>query len=484
VLRLALLGQSLFADELSTWWIVSSNGLGGVVSTVHTDAEITPPLSFALSWLATRIHLSPEWLRLPSLVAGVAIVPFTYLLGLRTVGRWAGVLAAGLVTVSPFMLFYSVEARGYALMVALVLVSTLAMLEAARDGRRRWWVLYALATCAAVYSHYIVVFALGAQLAWLLWAHSEARQPALLANGAAALGFLPWVTGLSADFGSPTTRILSQLQPFKVDAITTSLGHWAVGYPTIFVFPHTQLRELPGRAALAALALGVAIGAAGAAAHWLRRRPCPAPPVVLVVLLALATPVGEALVSAVGTNLFGTRNLAVAWPPAAVVLAGVLLAAGPRLRIAAVALVVAGFSVGAAKMLEDRFARPDYEAAAAYVDRGARRDDVVVDGSVAFATPGPVTGLDVSLRRPHRILRAGGPQERDDPFSAADPVLPAPRVMRLAAAAARGHRLFVVASHPIARALPPPPAPFHEVDRRDYPGLLDLSVRVYEDGRG
>ena len=41
-LRLGIAGQSLFADELSTFWIVSTNDLGGVVSTVHTDAEITP----------------------------------------------------------------------------------------------------------------------------------------------------------------------------------------------------------------------------------------------------------------------------------------------------------------------------------------------------------------------------------------------------------------------------------------------------------
>src|SRR5919108_6536164 len=97
-LRLALLGQSLFADELSTWWIVSTHGLGGVVSTVHSDAEITPPLYFVLAWLFTRVHESPELLRLPSLLAGVAAVPLTYLLGARTLGRAAGLVAAALVT--------------------------------------------------------------------------------------------------------------------------------------------------------------------------------------------------------------------------------------------------------------------------------------------------------------------------------------------------------------------------------------------------
>src|SRR6266540_2301771 len=87
--RLVLLHDSLFADELSTYWIVSGNSLGGVVSTVHTDAEITPPLYFVLAWLTTRLDLTAEMLRAPSFLGGVAAIPLVYLLGLRTVGRAA-----------------------------------------------------------------------------------------------------------------------------------------------------------------------------------------------------------------------------------------------------------------------------------------------------------------------------------------------------------------------------------------------------------
>ena len=53
-LRLATAGQSLFGDELSTYFIVSTTGSAGTVATVHDELEITPPLSFVLSWLTTR----------------------------------------------------------------------------------------------------------------------------------------------------------------------------------------------------------------------------------------------------------------------------------------------------------------------------------------------------------------------------------------------------------------------------------------------
>ena len=231
-MRLVVLHDSLFADELSTYWIISGRGLGGVISTVHTDAEITPPLYFVLAWLTTRLDLTAEMLRAPSFLAGVAAIPLVYLLGLRTVGRAAALVASAITALPPFMIFYSTEARGYELMVVLVMLSTLALLAAVDDRRARWWVAYAAASCAAVYTHYTAVFALAAQLLWLLWAHPEARRAALLANLGAALAFLPWITGLIADLNSPTTKILGGLQPFNLDSLRTTLEHWSIGYPS------------------------------------------------------------------------------------------------------------------------------------------------------------------------------------------------------------------------------------------------------------
>src|SRR3954470_16224835 len=93
ILRTVVGPQDLFGDELSTHWIIAGHNLGGVISTVHTDAEITPPLYFSLAWLSTRIAFTPELLRAPSLVAGAATIPLVYLIGVRTVGRRAALVA-------------------------------------------------------------------------------------------------------------------------------------------------------------------------------------------------------------------------------------------------------------------------------------------------------------------------------------------------------------------------------------------------------
>jgi 4-amino-4-deoxy-L-arabinose transferase-like glycosyltransferase len=475
VLRLLVGHQDLFGDELSTHWIIAGHGLGGVVSTVHTDAEITPPLYFALAWLTTRIALTPELLRGPSLVAGAATIPLIYAIGLRTVGRRAALVATVLATLSPFLVYYSAEARGYALMVALLLGSTLSLLVALEDRRAPWWVLYGACTAGAAYSHYTCVFALGAQLAWVLWAHPEARRPALLANAGAVVAFLPWLGGLRSDLDSPTTKILSSLQHVDAGYLRQSIGHWAVGYPYASV--DTRLRALPGTLALILLAAAAVLGLAGAW-RWLRRLDRPA---ILVIALAVATPAGELVASALGSNLFGTRNLAAAWPATALCVAAMLVAAGPRLGLVASGLAIVAFAIGSATLLGDRFQRPHYEDVATYLDGAAAPADVVVDGS-GLSPAGVPTALDLDLRRPHRRVQLGKANVVYDPFRILSLAPPTPELVRQAAGAARGHRLFFVLFHgtPQSReavaALPPG---WRRKSSRRFAGLDQLEVSVY-----
>jgi Dolichyl-phosphate-mannose-protein mannosyltransferase len=483
-IRLAVAHESIFGDEVSTWWIVSTNGLGGVVSTVHSDAEITPPLFFVAAWLTTQIDLTPELVRAPSLLAGAASIPLVYLLGVRTVGRTSAVVASALTALSPFLIYYSAEARGYALMMASVALSTLAMLLAVDTRRARWWVLYAVGSCAAVYSHYTAVFVLGPQLVWLLWAHPESRRPALLANLGAAAGFAPWLSGLRADFNSPTTEILSEINPLDWGFAWASLSHAAVGYP----YRSTGLDELPGTAALVLLVLAVALAITGVAVRAFRARrearfTSPDRRLVLVIALALAVPVGEAAVSAVGTNLFGGRNLVAGLPAFVLCLATLLVAAGPRLRFVTVALALACFAFGSVKMLDQL--RPDYRAAAEIIDSQAASGDAVIDAAVI--SPGPYSPLDLELRRPHRVIRSGKPQERDRPFGVFDRPVSPERAAARAIAAAHGGRIFVV-SIPSAnerglRGRPPRPSAFRPryrlVETRTFSATSDLKLQIW-----
>jgi hypothetical protein len=394
------------------------------------------------------------------------------------------------------MVYYSAEARGYAVMMGLVVLSTLALLAAVDRGRAWAWALYAAASAAAMYTHYTSAFVLAAQLGWVLWAHPDARRPALLANAAAALAYVPWLWGFKNDLESPTTKILTALQPFDLHAVRLSLEHWSVGYPYAKVvnlpdvpgvgvrdLPGVGLRELPGGAALVLLALAVVVTLAGLALRARERRLRPGEwPLdrrsVLVFVLALATPVGAAVVSAVGTTtVFSTRNLAASWPGLALAAGTLVAAAGTRLRIAAAVLALGCFGIGAAKLLDERYERPHYSAVARFIEQSARPGDVVIDES-AVLSPGPVSHLDTVLDPPGPVVRSRSPRERDHPFTVFDRVVPPDTAARRAVALARGRRIFLV-TDPLSARMQRPLAPYRPDETRVYPGIFTVVVRVY-----
>ena len=84
---------------------------------------------------------------------------------------------------------------------------------------------------------------------------------------AAAAAYLPWLTGLRNDLSSPTTDILSALQPFDPYHVGLTALHWSVGYP----YATVGMAEVPGVAGLAMLRRGAAGGRRAAPSSGARR---------------------------------------------------------------------------------------------------------------------------------------------------------------------------------------------------------------------
>jgi Dolichyl-phosphate-mannose-protein mannosyltransferase len=452
LLRLPSFGNSLFGDELSSYFIVTGNSLGRVIHILNGHGvDTNPPLYFALSWLVERLGASAQALRLVSLLAGTAAIPMTYLLGRWSVGPRAGLLSASLMAFSPFLIFYTTEARAYALAMLLLLASTLALLKALQANRVGWWAAYAVCSCAAMYSHYTSVFLLVAQASWALLTQPASRRDLVVANVFAAIGFLPWLPVLIKHSHSPGTMVIGFLQPFGPQAVRINLSHWAVGHPFL------PLSTVPGPIAIAMVAGGCAVGVVAAILKVRQSTstgflPRPSSPCVLVGVLALALPVGLIVYSSLGTSIWDQRNLVASSPALAVAIAALVTSANGRARVAAVCLVTGGFAIGGAELLSSSNQRPDYGAVAAFIGRDGTRTDPVAE--LPGLTPGPLTEVDAAFahgglwtrqRRP--VIRIG--QASRDAVLRAPPYaeLPAPPASALAARAAslaRGGKLFVV----------------------------------------
>jgi len=116
------------------------------------------------SWM--RVGDSEAVVRSLSAVFGTAAVAALYWLGRRLFGARVGLLAAALLAVNMFYIWFSQEARSYALVVLLTVLSLLLFVEA-MEHPRRWgvWSGYAITSVLAVYAHFFAALVLAAQ--WL-----------------------------------------------------------------------------------------------------------------------------------------------------------------------------------------------------------------------------------------------------------------------------------------------------------------------------
>lgn len=142
--------------------------------------DVHPPLHHALLWLTVRVFGTSELAaRLPSLIAGVALVPAMLWVGRVVYDRRTGWVAAGLAAIAPFCVWYSQEARMYSLFMLLATIAVGAQIQAVRRGERRDWLLYSASSAALLWTQYFALLPFAVQqLAFAVIAVRRWRAPA------------------------------------------------------------------------------------------------------------------------------------------------------------------------------------------------------------------------------------------------------------------------------------------------------------------
>jgi hypothetical protein len=172
------------------------------------SSDVHPPLHHAILWVTVRILGTSELaVRLPSIVAGVALVPALLWTGRVVYDRRTGWLAATMATIAPFVVWYSQEARMYTLFMLFATVAVGAQVQAVRRGHRADWLLYAVTTAALLWTQYFALLPLMVQqTAFAVVAVGRRRRDRL-----AGQGFVrDWVasTGLVVALSLPLLPIL------------------------------------------------------------------------------------------------------------------------------------------------------------------------------------------------------------------------------------------------------------------------------------
>jgi mannosyltransferase len=355
-IRFASLGvQSYHHDEVITVARVLPGSFVHMLREVR-DSESNPPLYYVLAWFWAKVFGSGEvGLRSLSALFGVATVPVAFLAAREALSTRAGLIAAAIVAVNPMLIWYSQEARSYALLVLLGSLSLLFFLRVLHRQRNLDLALWALSSAGALCSHYFAVFAVGVEAAWLLVALRDRRREVLPAVAGVAFVGLALVPLIMAQVNPKhigwidATPLIGRLFQTGVSFLIGETGH-VIAEP-----PRERYALIP------ALVAGIAVlllAMRGSRAERRASRPALA---VGLGVLALA-----ALAALAGKDYVVERNLLPALVPLVVVVA--IGFAVERARRAGVvcAVVLCAYWLGFAVYVDrtPNLQRPDFRGLA------------------------------------------------------------------------------------------------------------------------
>jgi hypothetical protein len=166
LIRVHYLSQEIRMDEAITYFqYVDRPGLTGLLDFSGLNNHLLHTLC---AILGTKVFGNALWaLRLPALVAGIAILPLTWLAMRRHYGAGAGLLGAGLAAGSPLLILFSTNARGYTLQTALFLGLLALAPRLVRCRRPGPWIGFVLLTGLLFYSLPSSVYVFGGVALWL-----------------------------------------------------------------------------------------------------------------------------------------------------------------------------------------------------------------------------------------------------------------------------------------------------------------------------
>lgn len=360
-LRFTTIGeQSLWYDEAFTPVHVLHASLGATLAAV-AHHENTPPLWYVLIWAWSRVFgLGAVALRFPSGLAGVATVPVAWAIARELAGRRRGStrgadVCAWIVAVNPLFVWYSQEARAYALFVLLASVAMLCFLRAEREPTPGRLAQFAIAGSLALLSHYFAAFLLAPMALLLLRRKRRLRvtAPAVAVLGLVALALVPLIVsqhGQGAQWIAAwalTSRLAAIPQYYLTGYSGAPLGH--------------SIELLVALPLLAGIAVGVWRGLAA-------RERAGAGLALGLAACGVAIPLALALV---GLDYLAPRNVVAAMIPLSVAIAVVVASqhSGRTGLLLAVVSVAAFAAVTIDVDFNPRLQRADWRTLAKRIER-------------------------------------------------------------------------------------------------------------------
>ncbi|MBN1978304.1 MAG: glycosyltransferase family 39 protein [Anaerolineae bacterium] len=328
LLRVGTLGRkSLWGDEVATLRIASQSA-EDIIMNRTTRSDPHPPLYYLLMHYWTELGQSELVVRLPSALAGIAAIPLLYWLVRACSDQWSATTSAWLLAIMPLHIWYSQEARMYALVCTLGMASTLFYALTICRQKPLAWLGWIAATVTGLYTDYSMVLVVVAQIillvpSWRIYGtRPAARWPALIALPVALLLSTPTVYTFVRDL------VLAGGKAGYYLLIQSRLSGWGIDIPQAQLHTATMT--------LAAITMGVIIIAVYVLSSHLNKIRVGTP----LMLAATAIYLAILIASAVPRGLLLKRQLLAILPYGLGGIAAVLAALPYRNRLLAALVLV------------------------------------------------------------------------------------------------------------------------------------------------
>ncbi len=224
ILLLAFLLRIAYLDAQSLWWdeamsvVVGSMDLRSALENRSSGGGGAGFLYFLVLHFWLRLGQSDFMVRALSVLFGVLAVAAMFPLAYAVGGRRLGVISAFALAISPFHIWYSQEVRMYSLAVFLIVLSNYFFLRLLDEDEVKYWLGYGACTLAAIYTPYIALFIILAQMTYLTLMrrrHRALLSKWLLCMVVLGLLYSPWLilVFLQGAFGESAISWIPAAQP-------------------------------------------------------------------------------------------------------------------------------------------------------------------------------------------------------------------------------------------------------------------------------
>src|SRR3989344_4735141 len=153
----SIFSHDFWLDEALNYQIAQNN-LQTIIRALSFDTW--PPLYALFMHYWQKFGQGVLFLRLPSVLFGTLTLILVWHLAKNLFDKKTALLALILASVSPPLVYFSAENRGYALFVLLTVLVILAYLNLIKKGSLKNIVLFALTGALAAYTHYFAALLL------------------------------------------------------------------------------------------------------------------------------------------------------------------------------------------------------------------------------------------------------------------------------------------------------------------------------------